>query len=376
MELIDSENRLRHLVNDWQACEWIAIDTEFMRYQTYYPILCLIQAHSKFGTVGIDTLSIKNLNVLGRLFECETTTLILHACFQDLEALARRGNFMFNGLFDTQIAAAFCGYSESVGYSSIVNDLCGVVIDKDQTRSDWSKRPLTSRQLDYARNDVIYLDQIHNTLESEMEQSGKIEWFGQECKEVAKQSVLTVKPEDVWHQFSSLEVPDSARNIARELVIWRERLAQKWDRPRGWVLSNQTVIELCFRRPKKINQLWNIPSLSKGNIKKFGHVLIEIVRKHGANFSNQDNASRVLLDQKFKKDVKEAKKMVRSIAREYAISDGLLGSRKDIELFLRGEPRSRLMKGWRYELIGSAMEERFGRRVSKATIITGQPLSK
>ena len=374
MELIDAENRLRGLVNDWHGCDWISIDTEFMRYQTYYPILCLIQAHSRFGTVGIDALSIKNLDVLGRMFE-STATLIMHACSQDLEALARRGNFMFNGLFDTQIAAAFCGYSESVGYAGIVNDLCGVMIDKDQTRSDWSKRPLTSRQLAYAENDVIYLDQIHNTLESRMEQSGKVEWFRQECREVAIQSVLTVKPEDVWHQFSNLEVPDSAKNIARELVVWRERLAQKWDRPRGWILPNQTVTELCLRRPGKINQLWNIPSLSKGNIKKFGHVLVEIIRKHGAGSSNHDNVPRALYDRKFKKDVKEAKKMVHSIAREYGISDGLLGSRKDVELFLRGEPRSRLMKGWRYELVGSAMEERFG-GLEKRTMIDARPPSE
>ncbi len=360
MELIEAERRLRGLVEAWHDCDWIAIDTEFMRYQTYYPVLCLIQVHSEYGTVGIDTLNIKNLDVLGGLFERAETDLIMHACFQDLEALARRGNFMFNGLFDTQIAAAFCGYSESIGYSSIVHDLCGVVIDKDQVRSDWSKRPLTSRQLNYAENDVIYLDKVRSILESKMEQSGKIEWFRQECKEVAKQSVLTIKPENVWYQFSSLEVPDSAKNIARELVIWRERLAQKWDRPRGWILSNQAVVQLCFRRPRKINQLWKIPSLSKGNVKKFGHVLIEIVKKHEVGSGNQDNTLRVLPDRKFKKDVKDARKMVRSIAAEYGISEGLLGSRKDVESLLRGEPRSRLMKGWRHELIGSAMEERFG----------------
>ncbi|MCY4312899.1 MAG: ribonuclease D [Gammaproteobacteria bacterium] len=360
MELIDKENRLRSLVNDWQGCDWVAIDTEFMRYQTYYPILCLIQAHSSFGTVGIDTLSVKNLSVLGRLFENPATTLIMHACYQDLEALARRGDFIFNGLFDTQIAAAFCGYSMSVGYSSIVNDLCGVVIAKDQTRSDWSQRPLTSRQMDYAKNDVIYLDQIHNILESKMEQSGKAEWFRQECKDVVQQSVQTIKPEDVWHQFSNLEVPDSAKNLARELVVWRERLAQKWDRPRGWVLSNQAVVDLCFRRPKNINQLWHVPSLGKGTIKKRGQVLIEMVRKHGGNSRKRDHASTAQLDQKFKKDVKEARKMVNSVAREHGISDGLLGSRKDVELLLRGQARSKLMKGWRYELIGSAMKERFG----------------
>ncbi len=360
LELLETENRLRCLVDDWHGCDWIAMDTEFMRYQTYYPVLCLIQAHSKFGTVGIDTLGIKNLAALGRLFESTETTLIMHACFQDLEALARRGNFMFNGLFDTQIAAAFCGYRESVGYSGIVNDICGVVIDKGQTRSDWSKRPLTSRQLDYARNDVIYLDQVHDVLESQMQQSGKIEWFRQECKEIAEQSVLTIKPEDVWFQFSSLEVPDSAKKIARELVIWREGLAQKWDRPRGWVLSNQAVIELCCRRPKNINQLRNIPSLSKGNVRKFGHVLVEIVGKHGINSRNPRHASTGPTDRKFKRDMKEARKMARSIASEYGISDGLLCSRKDVELFLRGEPRSRIMKGWRYELIGSAMEERLG----------------
>ncbi|MCY4218182.1 MAG: HRDC domain-containing protein [Gammaproteobacteria bacterium] len=360
LELLESEDEIRHLVEHCQTCDWISIDTEFMRYRTYYPVLCLIQLHSTFGTFGIDALRIKNIQVLNKLFKRKETTVIMHACDQDLEALSRRAKFQLNGLFDTQIAAAFCGYTETVGYSSIVYELCGVVLEKDQTKSDWSNRPLTHRQLEYAKNDVLYLDNVRKILESRMEQSGKLEWFLQDCREIAKLALFPVSPEHVYPNFSNIDVPNDTRGIARELIIWRERQAQMRDRPRKWILSNQAIVDLCHRRPKKFNQLWHISSLSKNTIKSIGPVLIEMIRKHEEEHNNTNIPEAIQLDEQFKKSVKEAKKMVHSIAREQGISHRLLGSRKDVELLIRGESKSKLMKGWRYDLIGKAMKDRFG----------------
>ncbi len=359
LKLLETERQIRHLVEHGQSCDWISIDTEFMRYHTYYPILCLIQLHSAFGTFVIDALSVKNIQLLNKLLESSKITVIMHACHQDLEALSRRGEFRLNGLFDTQIAAAFCGYSETAGYSNIVHELCGIMLKKDQTRSDWSNRPLTRQQLEYARDDVLYLNQIRNILESRMEQSGKLEWFMQDCREIAKGALLPVSPEDVYLNFGNLDIPQSSRKIARELIIWRERRAQKRDRPRNWILSNQAIIDLCHHRPKRLNQLWHISSLSKRTVKNIGHVLIDLIRKHGGDDRAPTDALTVH-DTEFKKRMKEAKKMVRTIAAEHEISHGLLGSRKDVELFIRSESKSKLMNGWRYDLIGRAMKDRFG----------------
>ena len=360
MELLDTEERLCGLVNDWQTCDWIAVDTEFMRFRTYYPKLCLIQMHSSLGTVGIDTLNIQKLDVLRRLFESKTTELIMHACEQDLEALAQHADFKLNALFDTQIASLFCGYSEAVGYARLVKDLCGVEIEKDQTRSDWSKRPLTSKQWEYAKNDVIYLKQIHEILESQLEDAGKLGWFREVCSETVKLSSQPVRPKDVWPQFSDIEVPEQAREIARELVVWRERRAQSLDIPRRWVLSNQTLVELCVRRPRNLHHLRHVSSLSERNIKTCGPAIIAIVRKHRRRSNYQAKWTTDTSDESFKKDVKLVMGMLRSAAEERGIAPRLLGSRKDVESLIRGNSSSKIMKGWRYEVLGYAIQQHFG----------------
>ena len=359
IELVDTETRLRDLAVGWCGCDWVAVDTEFMRFETYYPQLCLVQVHSAFGTAGIDTLCIENLDALRALFESDSIPKIMHACRQDLEALRQCAGFTFQAVFDTQIAAAFCGYGDSVGYAGLVRDLCGVELEKDQTLTDWSRRPLTAKQLEYAKNDVIHLNDLRIELEGRIRESGKGQWFREECLDASAMADLVVEPEDAWRRFSHMDFPDGARGVARELVLWRERTAQRLNRPRQWILSNRALMELCVRRPKNAAQLARVRSLGKREARISGKAILSIFSKFRTPSGNGSRASAERPDREFRQSVKAAMGILGEAAGQRGISQGLLASRKDVESVIRGETDSKVLKGWRYEVIGKALRDRF-----------------
>ena len=361
IKLVSDLRQLETLVRSIGDCEWVGMDTEFLRIKTYYPLLCLLQIHSEMGSFCVDALKIKRLDCLIPLFANPLVIKIIHSCRQDLEALELGVDKLVAGLFDTQIAAAFCGYGDQVSYASLVRDLCGVVLNKDQTRTDWSRRPLTIRQLQYAMDDVRYLNEIRTALTKQLNQPQHFEWFQTECNETATNRNYIIHPEDAWKRLKGFyQLPANSQGIARELAAWRESRAQKSNRPREWVLSTQTLISICITRPKNLSQLSRISDISQGLVRNSGLSILSVLNKFPApagdrELSVRNRVERLTVEQK--KSVNMAMKLLKEIAQKERIGQGLLANRSDIEAMVQGEKDIKILTGWRYELFGKRLLE-------------------
>ena len=216
INLVDTHSELNFRVEQALASRWVGIDTEFLREKTYYPKLCLIQCRTESDEFCIDALAIDDLTPLEQLFGNPAIVKILHSGRQDVEALDQRLNHPLVNVFDTQIAASFCGPDEQVSYASLVESICQVNLAKSHTRADWSRRPLSEDQLQYAIDDVRYLRQIQMSLQDRLTASGKLQWHQSECLRAFGNKDFVIAPED------GLEEIEAGRKITPQASTLRQ----------------------------------------------------------------------------------------------------------------------------------------------------------
>ncbi len=361
LRLIAHEKDLEGLVRELSDCPWVGMDTEFLRKRTYYPVLCLIQIHSPYGSYGIDPLKIKHVGCLESLLRNLSCIKIMHSCRQDIEALEQRMDARMENLFDTQLAAGFCGYDGQVSYARLVNDLCGVKLDKAETRTDWSRRPLADSQIRYALDDVRYLDTLCSELACQLEGKHRMGWFREECEQIVARRDHDVRDGQAWMKIRGREeIPPVHQGAACALAEWREQLARRINLPREWVLSSQALAVLCTRRPDNIAELRKIGSLSRRFVNRSGGAILALLEQHppedretpvwGGRYDLQDDLPG---------RVKLAMARLREVADEEQISAQLLANRKEIEQMIRGRRDLAVLAGWRYELLGRELLECF-----------------
>ncbi len=360
IKLIDDSNALAQCLEVASAANWVGVDTEFLREKTYYPLLCLIQVHTPFNTFCVDALAIKDLTPLELSFNGDAVKII-HSCRQDLEALDLRLDKPLRNLYDTQIAAAFCGHGEQVGYAALVESVCNVTLDKTHTRTDWRLRPLSPAQLKYAVDDVNYLNELRLFLNEELTRLGRVAWLEDECERILNLRDYDIKPEDAWKRLKGgSKIPPKHQQCAKQLAIWRETKAQKSDRPREWILPSQSLIDLCFKRPESINALNQIEGLSPGVIRNSGDEFIEIINTH--EFDDNDNpvwSRHEAIDSEQKSQVKAIMKKLKQVAEDANISQSLLANRNDIEALVTGGDEIALLTGWRNDFVGKQIVAEF-----------------
>lgn len=342
-------------------CSWIGLDTEFLRRKTYFPVLCLIQIHSPHGSYGIDTLSIRDLRSLESLFRNPSCIKIIHACRQDIEAFEQRMDARITNLFDTQLAAGFCGYGGQISYARLVQDFCGVKLDKTQTRTDWSRRPLTDKQIQYAVEDVRYLDVLWSELTSLLEEKQRMNWFREECERIIVKREHDLQPEQAWTKIKCRgEIPPAHQNTACKLAAWREQLARKINLPREWVLSSDALAALCTRRPESIAEMKRIDGLNRRFVDRSGRAILTLLER----FPPEIGATplwgvRPDPQSDIPGRIKSAMARLREIADDEQISAELLTNRREIELLIQGARDLSVLNGWRYDLLGRELLETF-----------------
>ncbi|MGC1729615.1 MAG: ribonuclease D, partial [Steroidobacteraceae bacterium] len=225
----------------------VGLDTEFLRERTYRAQLCLVQLSSPAEVACVDPLALRDLSPLVALLTATHVVKVMHASRQDLEVL-----FPVAGLtapvFDTQIAAALAGFPAQVGYAELVRRVLGRELAKSHTRTDWSRRPLSVEQLEYAFDDVRYLLPLAEELQTRLGQLGRLEWLNEELGAIGDAGGFAVDPEQAWLRIKGLRGLDPGRErLARELAAWRERRAVEHDRPRGWILEDVALREMVMR---------------------------------------------------------------------------------------------------------------------------------
>lgn len=355
--MIDSTEALRAFAKKVAGAEWVAVDTEFLRERTYKPALCLLQIATAQAQICIDPLAIDDLSPLQPLFTNAATLKIFHSCRQDLEALDTRINFSAMHLYDSQLAAAFCGYGGQTSYAALVESLCDVKLAKSHTRADWSRRPLSAEELQYAVDDVKYLQPLRAALDEILARKGRGAWHRDECARVATPEYYLGNPDESWRLLKGLHLLNSTQQaVAKKLAVWREHTARARNLPRNWVLESSALLQICRTPPQTTAELRKINGIGAATARRSGAAIMEIITA-----PNEDAADAKLtgLNADQRRRMKKIMQRIAARAAQEEISRELLTNRHEVENFIRGETDSPLFKGWRRDLIGAEILQNY-----------------
>ncbi len=330
-----------------------------MRERTYHAQLCLVQIATESDCYLIDPLVGLDLAPLHELLQDRSRLKILHAARQDLEVLLQSGGTVPGPLFDTQVAAALLGLPPQVGYAELVARQLGASIDKGQTRTDWSRRPLTPAQIAYAADDVRHLLTLHTDLQAALGAKGRADWVAEETAAYENPALYRTDPALAWRRLKGLNrLRPAEQSAARALADWRERRAIESDKPRGWILTDEALYALATRDPVSIAALESVPTLPPNVIRKRGDELLELLRAARADESGVPLAAPKRPEPAQMALATRLLQVVRDVAAELGVSAEVLATRKDVEAiaFGSGAPdESPLMRGWRKDVVGEKL---------------------
>lgn len=265
MKPITSTKELAAAVRALAAHDVVTVDTEFMRETTFWPKLCLIQMAASGIAVLIDPLAEKlDLKPFFELMANEKVLKVFHAARQDLEIIYHLAGVIPHPIFDTQVAAMVCGYGDSVAYEALVKKATGAEIDKSHRFTDWSRRPLSDRQLSYALSDVTHLLDVHEKLANKLAENRRAHWLREEMDILTAPTTYAQHPEDAWKRFKLKARKPRQLAVLMEVAAWREAEAQRRDQPRGRILKDDAIQEIATHAPTSEEALAQLRMVNRG----------------------------------------------------------------------------------------------------------------
>jgi ribonuclease D len=353
--IITTDSDLTEVISRLEAAPVVGLDTEFLRERTYRAELCLVQLASADLAVCVDPIAVKGVARLAPLLGANGPVKVMHASRQDLEVLYPDVG-LTQPVFDTQVAAALAGLPSQIGYGDLVRRMLGRELSKAHTRTDWSRRPLSEEQVEYALDDVRYLIPLKEKLEEELARLGRLEWLREELEPLTDVRSLVVEPEQAWLRVKGLRGLDEARTrLARSLAAWRERRAVERNRPRGWILEEAALREIVARVPRTLEQLASVPELPAGVVKHCGEELLECVRKADVPNPPPSLPARARPDPTRNLLVKKLSALNQTIAAEVGVSPEVLATRRDLEQLADGNHDAPVLQGWRKAIVGERL---------------------
>jgi len=281
MDLITRNEELAAVCARLSEAPFIAIDTEFMREQTFWPKLCLIQLAAEATEALIDSQA-PDLD-LGPFFDLmvnEKVLKVFHSGRQDIEIVHHLARVIPHPIFDTQVAAMVCGFGEAVSYSMLVKRLLGRNLDKTSRFTDWSRRPLSERQLTYALGDVLFLRDLYPKLKAQLDQSGRESWLDEEMAVLTDPATYQLHPEQAWKRLKMRIKTTKSLAVLMELAAWREREAQSQDVPRARVLKDEALYDIANQAPRTPEDLGSLRTLHNGFARsQRGRAVLEAVSR-------------------------------------------------------------------------------------------------
>lgn len=355
---IDNNQALQDFCDSISDCRYCALDTEFVREKTYFPLLALIQLATETDQACIDPLKIDDFSPLVGLLQNPHMLKILHSPSQDLEIFHQQFSALPAPLFDTQLAAAVLGYANQIGYADLVQRLCDVRLEKKFTRADWSKRPLSEGALDYAMDDVRYLIQMYQTLHDELEKRQRLNWVEADFRRMSEPSNYRLDMENLWKKLRGVQkLKGAALNNADQLCRWREQLAIDKNRPKRWMLKDEDLIDIARFAPKTHKDLSQIGNLSADYVKKNGDAILQVIQRaqriDKSDYPAPRDYARLNNQQQALADCLMA--MSRIITERNHIALASVTSKKEIDQLVAGKPDTRLHSGWRHEMLGKTL---------------------
>lgn len=368
-EMITTHESLIALCDRLSTHPWITIDTEFLRVDTYRPILCLVQIASRDEAAIIDPIAVTDLQPLWDLLMREDIVKVFHAGGQDLEIIYNATGQLPTNLFDTQIAASVCGFNHQAGYGALIKEVLNIDLPKAYARTDWSRRPLNNDELEYAIGDVTHLREAYAWLTEKLNSTGRSNWLADEFANLSDPSRYHVKPAEAWQKVKGLQrLKPSQRAIGRHIAEWREALAQEQNKPRGRVLKDDQLLDLAKRAPKDFSALQRMQGFHPGLVKRHGNAILDCI-------SNAEVTDVDRLDHRKPSSLNPGQQLLAdtlfAIMRQQATAQGIspetIGNKAAVEKLMDGK-EGPLSGGWRYQAIGKTLLEVInGERALKVT---------
>ncbi len=355
VEYIDSSQLLADYCKQQGLPEKIGFDTEFLRVNTYYPKACLFQVATLDSLVLIDVLEIKDLTPFLDWLHHPDVMIVMHAAGQDLELLQNLAGRLPNNIFDTQIANAFLQEDGQLGYAGLVEQRLEISLEKSQSRTDWSRRPLSSAQKEYAVDDVRYLHQLQQILEDDLITNNFYDWFKQDCEKLESLK-FSPSADDLLHRVKAKRgLTPEKLNVVRELAVWREEAAIKKNVPRKWLLADEILVALAETQPKDITELEEAQILSAKQLRRYGEQLVMVIETCSSSSEESWPVAGDSHTAEARNLLKRLQKEVKATAQNLDISPGLLASRKTLQALMNGDQDCALSTGWRHKELGQAL---------------------
>lgn len=338
----------------------VAVDTEFLRERTFHAKLCLVQVATPDECAAIDPLAIDDLTPLAALMADVDTLKVFHACSQDMEVLDHTLGVLPAPIFDTQIAAGFLGERSQVSYNGLVHTFCGVTLPKTESLTDWSRRPLSPKQIEYALDDVRYLIQAYPVIVDKLYSLGRTAWVRDEIRAVASPEHYRSDPRSAFKRVKRINSCTRRQlAVARELAAWREQRAEARDVPRKWVLSDEVLLALCKAAPKtaeSFRRMRGTEQLSDRDVEVALGAIARGVRCPKNNLPSVGRAHHTPSpEQESVIDLMYA--LIRLVSERSGVATSLIISRDGLLDYIDHPEHSPLREGWRFELVGTLIDD-------------------
>mgnify|MGYP001033862877 CR=1 FL=1 len=358
MRIVTTSEDLKALATELAKAPYIALDTEFMRDQTYWPKLCLIQAASKDVEAIIDPMADSiDLSPFYALLADPKIVKVLHASRQDIEIFFQQGGVIPDPLFDTQIAAMVCGFGEAASYETLSRKLAHGEVDKSARFTDWGRRPLSPRQLEYALADVTHLRIVYEKLAEELRTSGRASWVQEEIAALQNPALYRLEPEQAWKRMKLRTASRRFVAMLATLAAWREREAQTRDIPRSRVLKDDALLEIAAHPPETADALERMRAIPKGfATSRYGKALLDAIREGREASPPADMPAE---RPRRKREPSQAaidllKTLLRLRADEARVAPRLIANADDIDRLAAFEDEGvAALQGWRADVFGN-----------------------
>jgi ribonuclease D len=359
MQTITTTAELTALCETLARSDYVAVDTEFLREQTFWPLLCLIQLAGPEAEAIVDPLAPGiDLAPFYRLMADTSTVKVFHAARQDIEIIFLKAGIVPAPVVDTQVEAMVCRFGDSISYVNLVKKTTGTDLDKSSRFTDWSRRPLSSKQLDYALADVTYLRNVYLYLKDMLEKTERTPWLQEEMAILINPATYDTSPENAWQRLKLRVKGRKSLAVLLELAAWRERLAQSLDVPRGRVLRDDALYDIANQIPASAEALGQLRTLSDGFARsQRAKEILEAVKvglardpktlpkiERNEALSAEASATLELL-----------KVLLKAAAAEHGVAPRIIADSEDLEQLATSDEADILaLQGWRRALFGEA----------------------
>ncbi len=356
MKLITKTDELAEFCKPLADAQFVTVDTEFMRERTYWPKLCLAQVAGPHDAAAIDALAEGiDLSPLDELMANPKVLKVFHAARQDLEIFYLRMNRVPAPLFDTQVAAMVCGHGEAASYESLATKLAKARIDKSSRFTDWSRRPLSERQITYALSDVTHLRVVYEKLQRQLEKSGRLPWIAEEMAVLNDPGTYRADPEQAWRRLKPRGASPRLMAVLKEVAAWRERTAQRIDIPRQRLLRDEQLLEIASHAPKSIEELAMTRGLGRGFAEGWqGREIMEAIERArkltDAELPQRDKAPEQLRAPGAVVDL--LRTLLRLKAEQAGVAARLVANADELDRMAAGKRDLHVLTGWRREVFG------------------------